>query len=1419
MSRFVAQIEGATAMSRTDINRVAQTILIPLLAEVYGYTELKNLDSPEYPNYPAIDLGDETARVAFQVTSTSDSDKVKHTLEKFVENKFYENYDRLIIYILKKKQNSYSGSGYEEIIQDKFTFDKDKDIWDYRDILTEVANFQIDKARRVESILEANFGEGRRLPEWEVVDKVEQVINESTQLFVGRSEEFQKLDEFLRENSSGVKLVKAGAGFGKTALLANWVNGSRGKDCFIAYHFFSQRYDVTRSVARAYRNLLRQLYIYYELSYEQPPNDENQLRERLYSILREHGAREDKPLVIALDGLDEAERPFSPPFPTPLPENVFVIASGRAEEGEEPEPEYLRGWIDSTESICLNRLSREAIANWLRQTGEGELVAFAEDSHFVAQLDEITQGFPLYLRYLTEELSHVAKQGQDVREVLAQTPKGFERYVKQQLKCLDELDLPDERWQFFALLAVAKGVLEKEDVKALTGMRDRNLRQLNQCWQVTRWMRITEGKLYAFAHPLLATTFADKLEGDARDALQDLINYCAKWQEHQSRYALRHYAEHLRDVKRWEELYAISRNEDFAATQRQELPDEPELSLKTVQTALLGASDRDDAGAMAEFLLVHARRLVQTTAQETPLDALRKGSLNRAQALADLYEIERCALWYLLLAWELKDTQQLNEAQATLEKLRKKKLVRGFSLSGVGTYGTRASYGEYAAYLLAYISDISKDAFTELTQRLLDGYQQVPLCKTLSVRGDLTTALETALSMEDGWWKLKALADIAVAQAQDGDETLAQKTLDFILETAQPTDDKWSLIAAAQATLGDFEAALNTVQKIDNKRQQVRALREIATAQAQVSKADLLMFWLKGCRAVQFAQPLSAEKLDLWFITLTYHLIMGRAVKANLDTALEIAREVDEQQRAYALQEVAIAQAEAGYLDDALETANETGWKCTRQNVLMSTVRIYAQAGNIEAALKIAEQIQYENPKDLLAHSHALEPIAETFAQKGNLNAALSVVAMSYDQARVIGSIAAKVAQIGATQVARALFTFFIKTTTWLKPPQQKQVEALGAIAQVYAELGQRKKAQATFAKALEIAQKINDEGSRDWALQTITEIQVKNGDPAEAWNTVQMIKSMGRQQTIPIAVAYAQAGNKDMARAILATALKRADEVDDEMSKASYLREIAKGQAQIGDFTIARETAKHSGDEVALPEVLATIAQKQAWDGKKKAAQETFNTALEEAQKLKVWESLALRFVSKAQTQCREFSAALETAREINNARDKIGALQEVAKAQIQLEEFTEALGTIREIQSEGEQAVEVLAIAAEAQVKVEGREAAKNTYTESLALVQGINNDGVEARALETIAKSQAKSSFGFQAIRTTDRILINRYKHLPNVAAVLAEVGDQENFKHLLIPCAYYLDAAYEMCGHLARLYPEQAEEIAKVLSELN
>jgi hypothetical protein len=46
----------------------------------------------------------------------------------------------------------------------------------------------------------------------------------------------------------------------------------------------------------------------------------------------------------------------------------------------------------------------------------------------------------------------------------------------------------------------------------------------------------------------------------------------------------------------------------------------------------------------------------------------------------------------------------------------------------------------------------------------------------------------------------------------------------------------------------------------------------------------------------------------------------------------------------------------------------------------------------------------------------------------------------------------------------------------------------------------------------------------------------------------------------------------------------------------------------------------------------------------------------------------------------------------------------------------------------------------------------------------------------------------------------------------ASPLVEAGDKENFKRLLVPSAYSLDAAYRMCGLLARLYPEQAAAVA-------
>lgn len=81
---FDRQIEAHKAMGNTDINRIAETVLIPIFKEVYGYQNLKNLNQ-DNNNYPAVDLGDETAKIAIQVTATPDREKIVEQLQRICD--------------------------------------------------------------------------------------------------------------------------------------------------------------------------------------------------------------------------------------------------------------------------------------------------------------------------------------------------------------------------------------------------------------------------------------------------------------------------------------------------------------------------------------------------------------------------------------------------------------------------------------------------------------------------------------------------------------------------------------------------------------------------------------------------------------------------------------------------------------------------------------------------------------------------------------------------------------------------------------------------------------------------------------------------------------------------------------------------------------------------------------------------------------------------------------------------------------------------------------------------------------------------------------------------------------------------------------------------------------------------------------
>lgn len=168
-SLFVMWVKAFNAMNRTDINRVAQNVLVPILAEIYGYSELRNLDIGSTGNFPGIDLADDTARVTIQVTATPRLAKVKHTLEQFLLDRkefdppLVKRYDRVIVYILTERQTTYSQSRIDKLLADRFAFDASKDVWDYHTLLGDIQGLPLCKKEAILDIMKRHLASGDAL--------------------------------------------------------------------------------------------------------------------------------------------------------------------------------------------------------------------------------------------------------------------------------------------------------------------------------------------------------------------------------------------------------------------------------------------------------------------------------------------------------------------------------------------------------------------------------------------------------------------------------------------------------------------------------------------------------------------------------------------------------------------------------------------------------------------------------------------------------------------------------------------------------------------------------------------------------------------------------------------------------------------------------------------------------------------------------------------------------------------------------------------------------------------------------------------------------------------------------------------------------------------------------------------------------
>lgn len=159
-TRFQLLVKISNADSEYDINHHAESILIPILNIIFD-GDFKNLNYSSKKNFESLDLLDDTkSKIGIQVTSTSELEKVKTTLAKFLKYGHEKRVDKVFIYILTEKQRSYSQDAIDKVTKKKIAFDSRKNIIDAKDIYQIIKGLNdLDKYEQINHLLEKEFSE------------------------------------------------------------------------------------------------------------------------------------------------------------------------------------------------------------------------------------------------------------------------------------------------------------------------------------------------------------------------------------------------------------------------------------------------------------------------------------------------------------------------------------------------------------------------------------------------------------------------------------------------------------------------------------------------------------------------------------------------------------------------------------------------------------------------------------------------------------------------------------------------------------------------------------------------------------------------------------------------------------------------------------------------------------------------------------------------------------------------------------------------------------------------------------------------------------------------------------------------------------------------------------------------------------
>jgi len=607
--------------------------------------------------------------------------------------------------------------------------------------------------------------------------------------------------------------------------------------------------------------------------------------------------------------------------------------------------------------------------------------------------------------------------------------------------------------------------------------------------------------------------------------------------------------------------------------------------------------------------------------------------------------------WYRAYLAAAPEAVNAREVRARIAELKTKIPRKITSLTGISTGNLNKQpadrfeqtyYYEVLARSLAIAGDI-KRAKHVLKQKIPADNIAYPdilylIAQSQVFMGDLEEALETLALIDKNSIHSQIFAQVL---ALDGN-------MEEAVKYAGGIDDALCFISELQITKGGIESAAKTAAKIrdDNKRKNIYTL--IAEAQIRSGAIE------SGISTLNFGndRTLAVQLAGLGFFKRAFNIVEGMSMgyakvmafvdisrvqlnkgdtAAALETlyqAAEIAADVIWEKKNYfdpqaaAYKAIMRALTEAGDFETAINTAkliDEEIYKSASFDADVAEVQ--ARSGMLNRAFRTAFRTKQDKTK-IFAYS----AIAEVMFEQGEIIKAKTAldragkVLLNMKKESAITHYSCKLAKLQAKigDVESAL-----KTARNIEG-NTRRYEALNSIVKTRAKAGD-------FSAAMDTAALITDNGDytyKNSALGMIAENKAKTGDYKGALEIARTIRSGPAKYSVYLNLIEetASAGNIDLAAIALNEGIMARTEIKglDNLYYITAACRLAKER----DIKRAKNTASFINNEHVRAWVMAEIARVQAEAGDFSAAEQTKAEI-----KIKTYQTIASGFINSAET------------------------------------------------------------------------------------------------------------------------------------------------------------------------------------------